>query len=95
MKKRKPLKLVVDNKPPDAGVEEFTDEEAKIILEQVEDLHNRYPEIDALVRRARETDDKAMWCMVIEMVSRYFMWRDLIAEKEREKLRVVRKKRDP
>jgi hypothetical protein len=92
MKKRKPPKLVVDNKLPDADAEEFSEEEIAAVLEQIEDLHDRYPEIDALIKRARETNDKAMWCACVEMVTRYGMWRDFIAEKEREKLQVVKRK---
>jgi hypothetical protein len=96
LKKRKPPQLVVDNKFPDPDDDTgLSKEEVRLIMEQVTDVHNRYPEIDALIRRARETDDRAMWCACVEMVVHYSMWRDLIAEKQREKLRVVKKKRDP
>jgi hypothetical protein len=90
MKKRKRPKLVVDNELPD-------DDEGgwAAICEQVLDVHNRYPEIDALLKRARENDDRAMWAACVEMVTRYPIWRDVIAEHKREKLRVVKRKRDP
>jgi hypothetical protein len=90
MKKRKPPKLVVDNELPDDDEDGW-----KVICEQVADVHNRYPEIDTLLKRARETDDRAMWMAVVDLVSRYGMWRDIIAEVKREKLRVVKRKRDP
>jgi hypothetical protein len=73
MKKRKPPKLVVDNKLPDDDEDEW-----KVICEQVADAHNRYPEIDTLLTRARETDDRAMLMAVVDLVSRYGMWRDVI-----------------
>jgi hypothetical protein len=95
MKKGKPPKLVVDNKLPDDSSEEFTYEEFKVIAEQLLDLHNRYPEIDALAKRARENKDEAMMMAVFELTWRYDDWRDYLAEKERQKLRVVKKKRDP
>jgi hypothetical protein len=90
MKKRKPPKLVVDNKLSDDDEDGW-----KVICEQVCDVHNRYPEIDAMLKRARETDDRAMWMAVVDLVSRYGMWRDIIAEVKREKLRVVKRKREP
>jgi hypothetical protein len=52
MKKRKRPKLVVDNKLPRGLGEVFTYEEFKVIAEQLIDTHARYPEIDALTRRA-------------------------------------------
>jgi hypothetical protein len=60
MKKRKRPKLVVDNKLPDESTDEFTYEEFKVLAEQLLDLHARYPEIDALMKRARENKDYAM-----------------------------------
>jgi hypothetical protein len=54
MKKRKPPKLIVDNKLPDDSTEEFTYEEFKVIAEHLLDVHARYPEIDALTKRARD-----------------------------------------
>jgi hypothetical protein len=62
MKKRKPPKLVVDNELPDDDEDGW-----KVICEQVRDVHNRYPEIDVLLTRARETDDRAMWMAVVAM----------------------------
>jgi hypothetical protein len=95
MKKPKPPRLVVDNKLPADDAEDFSDEEIEALLGQVIDVHERYPEIDALIARARGYDDKAMWCACVEMVSRYPIWRDLIAEHKRRKLRVVKRKRGP
>jgi hypothetical protein len=95
MKKRKRPKLVVDNKLPDEPTEEFTYEEFKVIAEQLLDLHARYPEIDVLTRRARENKDEAMGMTLLELSLRYDMWREVIAEEERSKLRVVKKKREP
>jgi hypothetical protein len=95
MKKRKPLKLVVDNKLPAEPSEKFTYEEFKVIAEQLLDLHKRYPEIDALKRRARDNKDEAMEMALFELSFRYDLWRDVYAEEERSKLRVVKKKRDP
>jgi hypothetical protein len=92
MKKQKPPALVVDNKLPAEPTEEITDEEIHVVMVQIADVHNRYPEIDALMKRARETDDRAMWCACVEMVARYSIWRDVITEKQREKLRMVKKK---
>jgi hypothetical protein len=92
--KKKPPKLVVDNKLPDEPSEEFTYEEFKVIAEQLLDLHARYPEIDALTKRARENKDEAMMMAVFELTWRYDDWRDYLAEKERRKLRVVKRKRD-
>jgi hypothetical protein len=95
MKKKTP-KLVVDNKLPDTDLEEqFSYEEFKLIAEQMLDIHGRYPEIDALIDRARKNKDFAMLMTGIEIGCRYGEWRDHLAEQEREKLRVVKKKRDP
>jgi hypothetical protein len=67
MKKRKPPKLVVDNKLSDDDEDGW-----KVICEQVCDVHNRYPEIDAMLKRARETDDRercgwllSIWLLVM------------------------------
>ena len=60
MKKRKSPKLVVDNKLPAEPSEEFTYEEFKVIAEQLLEVHTRYPEIDALTKRARDNKDYAM-----------------------------------
>jgi hypothetical protein len=95
MKKRKPPKLVVDNKLPDEPTEEFTYEEFKVIAEQLLDLHARYPEIDALRDRARDNKDEAMSLAVLKLVADYSDLREFLAEREREKLRVVKKKREP
>jgi hypothetical protein len=95
MKKRKPPKLVVDNKLPDDSSEEFTYEEFKVIAEQLLDMHERYPEIDALMKRARENKDDAMVMACWGITCEYDFYRDLLAAREREKLRVVKKKRDP
>jgi hypothetical protein len=95
MKKRKRPKLVVDNKLPDEETDEFTYEEFKVYAEQLLDFHNRYPEIDALAKRARDNKDEAMGMAVFELQFRYDVWRDILAEKKRAKLRVVKKKRDP
>jgi hypothetical protein len=95
MKKRKPPKLVVDNKLPDDSSEEFTYEEFKVYAEQIMDFHKRYPEIDALAKRARDNKDEAMGLAVFELQFRYDVWRDILAEKERQKLCVVKRKREP
>jgi hypothetical protein len=89
MKKRKQPKLVVNNRLSDNDEIDWT-----MICKQVADLHNRYPEIDALQRRARENGDRAMWFAIVDLISRYGMWRDFIAEHEREKLRMVKRKCD-
>jgi hypothetical protein len=93
MKKRKRPKLVVDNKLPDESSEKFTYEEFKVIAEQLLDMHARYPEIDALMKRARDNKDMAMTMTVLELSVRYEFWRDVHADGERQKLRAV--KRDP
>jgi hypothetical protein len=95
MKKRKRPKLIVDNKLPAEPSEKFTYEEFKVIAEQLLDLHARYPEIDALVKRARDNKDDAMLMAAWEITSLYELWRDVLAEKKRKKLRVVKEKRDP
>jgi hypothetical protein len=95
MKKRKRPKLVVDNKLPDEETDEFTYEEFKVYAEQLLDFHKRYPEIDALAKRARDNKDEAMGMAVFELQFRYDVWRDILAEKKRAKLRVVQKTRDP
>jgi hypothetical protein len=93
MKGSKRPKLVVDNKlPDDASSDEFTYEEFKVIAEQLLDLHARYPEIDALAKRARDNNDMAMIMTLLELNIRYEFWRDVHAEGKREKLRVVKKK---
>jgi hypothetical protein len=94
VKKRKRPKLVIDNKLPDEPTEEFTYEEFKVIADQLLETHERYPEIDALTRRARDNKDMAMIMTAFELTCRYDEWRDYLAEKKRNKLRVV-KKRDP
>jgi hypothetical protein len=95
MKKRKPPKLVVDNKLPDEPTEEFTYEEFKVYADQLLDLHTRYPEIDALTTRARDYDDMAMFIALTRLVIDYDDLRDFVAERKRQKLRVLKKKRDP
>jgi hypothetical protein len=95
MKKRKPPKLVVDNKLPDEPSEQFTYEEFKVLAEQIIDLHKRYPEIDTLTKRARDNKDEPMGMALFELSFRYDLWRDVFAEEKRRKLRVVKKKRDP
>jgi hypothetical protein len=95
MKKPKRPKLVVDNKLPDEPSEEFTYEEFKVIAEGLLDLHTRYREIDALRDRAQDNKDEAMIMAVLELTCRYDDWRDYLAEKARQKLRVVKKRRDP
>jgi hypothetical protein len=95
MKKRKLPKLVVDNKLPDGGSEEFTYEEFKVIAEQLLEVHTRYPEIDALMKRARENKDYAMVMACWGITGEYDFYRDLLAARERKKLRVVKRKRDP
>ena len=95
MKKRKRPKLIVDNKLPAEPSEKFTYQEFKVIAEQLIDLHARYPEIDALKRRARDNKDEAMGMALFELSFRYDLWRDVYAEEKRSKLRVVKKKRDP
>jgi hypothetical protein len=95
MKKRKRPKLVVDNKLPDEPTEEFTYEEFKVIAERLIDLHKRYPEIDALTRRARDNKDEAMAIATMKLIVDYDDLCDFVAERKRRKLRVVKKKRDP
>ena len=95
MKKRKRPKLVVDNKLPDEETDKFTYEEFKVIAEQLLDLHARYPEIDAMTRRARDNNDEPMGMVLFELWLRYDFWRDVFAEEKRRKLRVVKRKRDP
>jgi hypothetical protein len=95
MKKPKRPKLVVDNRLPDEPSEEFTHEEFKVYADQLLDLHARYPEIDALTRRARDNDDMAMFVALGRLVTDYEDLRDFIAERKRQKLRVVKRKRDP
>jgi hypothetical protein len=94
MKKRKPPKLIVDNKLPDESSERFTYREFKVIAERLLDVHDRYPEIDALVKRARDNKDGAMVMAALEITSMYSLWRDVFAEREREKLRMVKKRDD-
>jgi hypothetical protein len=89
--KKKP-KLIVDNKLPAESSEEFTYEEFKVYAEQLIDFHKRYPEIDALTRRARDNKDEPMGMVLFELWLRYDYWRDVFAEIERNKLRVVKKK---
>jgi hypothetical protein len=81
MKKPKPPKLVVDNKLPTEPTEEFTYEEFKVYAEQIIDVHKRYPEIDALSRRARDNHDEAMLMAAFELTVRYEDWRDYLAAK--------------
>jgi hypothetical protein len=95
VKKRKRPKLVVDNKLPAEPSEEFTYEEFKVIAEQLLEVHARYPEIDALTKRARDNKDYAMVLAGWGITGQYEFYRDLLAEKERAKLRVVKKKREP
>ena len=95
MKKRKRPKLIVDNKLPAESSEKFTYEEFKVIAEQLLDLHARYPEIDTMTRRARDSKDDAMGMALLELSLRYDMWREVIAEEKRSKLRMVKKKHDP
>jgi hypothetical protein len=94
MKKPGPPTLVVDNKLPTEPSEEFTYEEFKVIAEDLLDVQARYPEIDALLQRARDNDDYAMFLAVTGLCVHYDYWRGVVAEREREKLHVV-KKRDP
>jgi hypothetical protein len=95
MKKRKPPKLVVDNKLPDEPSGKLTYEEFRVLAEQLLDLHKRYPEIDALTKRARDNKDEPMGMALFELSFRYDLWRDVMAEEKRSKLRVVKRKRDP
>jgi hypothetical protein len=95
MKKRKRPKLVVDNKLPDEGSEKFTYEEFKVIAEYLLEVHARYPEIDVLTKRARDNKDDAMVMACWGITGLYDFYRDLIAKRERAKLHVVKKKRDP
>jgi hypothetical protein len=88
MKKPKRPKLVVDNKLPDEPTEEFTYEEFKVIADQLIELHKRYPELDALSKRARELGDDAMGMVCLDLFVRYGMFRDWIAEKKRRKLKL-------
>jgi hypothetical protein len=76
MKKRKPPKLVVDNELPDDDEDGW-----KVICEQIIDVHKRYPEIDALSRRARDNHDEAMLMAAFELTVRYEDWRDYLAAK--------------
>jgi hypothetical protein len=46
-------------------------------------------------RRARENKDEAMGMTLLELSLRYDMWREVIAEEKRSKLRMVKKKHDP
>jgi hypothetical protein len=94
MKKPKPPKLIVDNKLPTEPLEEFTYEEFKVYAEQITKLHERYPELDALMNRAWDNDDRAMAIALIKLIIDYDEVRELLAEKKRAELRVVRKKRD-
>jgi hypothetical protein len=95
MKKRKPPKLVVDNKLPDEETSKLTYEEFRVIAEQLIDFHKRYPEVEVLSKRARDNKDEAMGMAVFELSLRYDLWREVFAEKKRSKLRVVKKKREP
>jgi hypothetical protein len=94
MRKRKPPKLVVDNKLPAEPTKGFTYPEFKVIAEQLLDMHCRYPEIDTMAARARDSNDQAMSMVLFELLFRYDFWRDVLAEEERKKLRVVKRKRD-
>jgi hypothetical protein len=80
-------KLVVDNKLLDE------DEDFETIAEQILDLHKRYPEIDALLKRARDNNDMAMFMAATTMIGDYGYWRDVVAEVKRRKLRVVRRRK--
>jgi hypothetical protein len=95
MKKRKSPKLVVDNKLPDEETDKLTYPEFKVLATQLIDFHKRYPEIDALTKRARDNKDEAMGMAVFELWLRYDLWREVFAEQKREKLHVVKRKRDP
>jgi hypothetical protein len=95
MKKRKPPKLVVNNKLPDDSTEEFTYEEFKVIAEHLLEVHTRYPEIDALTKRARDNKDDAMVMASWGITGLYDLYRDLSAERKRAKLRVVRHEKKP
>jgi hypothetical protein len=96
MKKRKPPKLVVDNKLPDESTEEFSYEEFRVIADNLLEVHARYPEIDALTKRARANNDYAMVMASWGITGLYDLYRDIAAAREREKLHVVAKgKRDP
>jgi hypothetical protein len=93
MKKPKRPKLVVDNKLPDEPTEEFTYEEFRVYAEQLNDLHARYPELQALMMRAHKNKDQAMMMAYLELLACYDDARDYLAEKKREELSVVKKKR--
>jgi hypothetical protein len=53
MKKRKPPKLVVDNKLPDVGAEEFSEEEIGAVLEQVAEPATTAPMVRPISSRSR------------------------------------------
>jgi hypothetical protein len=94
MKKPKHPKLVVDNKLPDESSEELTFEEFKMIANKIMDVRKHYPKIDALSMRAHKNKDLAMSMALMSLEYQYDYWRDVITERKREKLRVVKRKRD-
>jgi hypothetical protein len=96
MKKRKPPKLVVDNKlPAEPDPEVFTYEEFQVIANKIINIRKRYPEIDALTDRAHKNKDMAMQMALYSLEFQYDQWRDIIAEDKRNKLKVVKRKREP
>lgn len=88
MKKRKP-KLAVDNSFVEG--DELSYEEFKFYAEKILDLRQRYPELVALSKRARDNDDIAMTLTLAALDAAYEYWRDIIAAKQRAKLKATDK----
>lgn len=84
-------KLVVNNKRSRSG--RLSYREFKPIAEQLLDVHRRYPEITALKLHARANGDTAMLYASSLLFLNYCDGRDFMADHERQKLKVVKKKR--
>lgn len=95
MKKLKHPKLVVDNKLSDEPSEGFSYPEFKVYAEQVIDMHKRYPELTQIAYRAFKSGDIAMSLALLDLNTDYSFWRDVVAEDNRNELKVVKRKRDP
>jgi hypothetical protein len=89
MKKRKRPKLVVNNKIPMELSEDFAYEEIMAIADKI-DIYKRYPEINALHKRAHDCKDMAMQMALVSLEIHYAYWRDIIAEDKRNELAVVK-----
>jgi hypothetical protein len=55
-----------------------------VIADQIIDVHERYPEIDTITKRALENGDMAMFMACAYLVSHYSDARDFLAEEKRK-----------